>query len=397
VLNTLDPILAVSASHFRAQEAGQISMFSSSAGAPIETIRLAATGTVPKRTMLDWEKELLGLYVSDHPLSAYLEELQNVVTHYSAELTEAANGLHVKVAGMVVHVRPFQTRRGKAMAFATIEDLQGSIELILFPSVWEKAKAVVADGAVVLVSGKAETGTGTPRVLAETITTDLKMNGAAPKKESSAGATAPAVSTPVIPSDPAPSAEEDWLPPPCDPLDEMGAVAPARIMEVTHIAAPLPQPVAASAEIKLPVSAPMLAPAVITASAPPLAGSAPFAVPPESKGDNPPAIAVTAPAIPATAAIPGSAAAKIDGPRLIVLFLRETGDRARDTRRLRILYGLLTSYPGADRFAFHISEAQRTYRLEFPANTTSWSPELERQVHQIVGNGCVEVQPWTVQ
>ena len=82
---------------------------------------------------------------------------------------------------------------------------------------------------------------------------------------------------------------------------------------------------------------------------------------------------------------------------MIVLFLRETGDRARDTRRLRILYGLLTSYPGADRFAFHISEAQRTYRLEFPANTTSWSPELERQVHQIVGSGCIEVQPWTVQ
>ena len=87
----------------------------------------------------------------------------------------------------------------------------------------------------------------------------------------------------------------------------------------------------------------------------------------------------------------------IDGPRLIVLFLRETGDRARDTRRLRILYGLLTSYPGGDRFAFHISEAKRTYRLEFPANTTAWCAELERQVNQLVGTGCVEVQPWTVQ
>ncbi len=190
VLNTLDPILAVSASHFRAQEAGQISMFASAAGAPIETIRLAAAGTVPKRTMLDWEKELLGLYVSDHPLSAYLEELQNVVTHYSAELTDSANGLHVKVAGMVVHVRPFQTRRGKAMAFATIEDLQGTIELILFPSVWEKVQKVVEDGAVVLVSGKAETGTGTPRVLAETITTDLKKGGAVLKQEFPAGVTA---------------------------------------------------------------------------------------------------------------------------------------------------------------------------------------------------------------
>jgi hypothetical protein len=91
------------------------------------------------------------------------------------------------------------------------------------------------------------------------------------------------------------------------------------------------------------------------------------------------------------------AAAKINGPRLILLYVRESGDRARDTRRLRILYGLLTSYPGNDHFAFHISEAERTYRLEFPTNTTSWTSDLERQVLHLVGAGCVEIQPLCVQ
>ena len=90
-------------------------------------------------------------------------------------------------------------------------------------------------------------------------------------------------------------------------------------------------------------------------------------------------------------------AAKIEGPRLILLYIRESGDRARDTRRLRILYGLLCSYPGRDHFAFQVSEDHRTYRLEFPTNTTSWTPELERKVLHLVGAGCVEIQPFCVQ
>jgi len=342
ILNTLDPILSVSAGHFRAREAGQFSLFSAVPGGSMETITLSSGASVPKRTMLDWEKELLGLYVSDHPLSAYLADLQNVVSHYSAELTEAVNASRVKVAGMVTHVRTFQTRRGKAMAFATIEDLQGSIEIILFPSVWEKARTIVQDDAVVLVEGRAETGTGIPRVLAESITTG-----------------------------PPSPAEEDWLPPPCDPMEESARVpahpAGEAVYELVNITTPAPEPRAAG---PLAVQTIPVQPQEIKAEAPALA----LAAPPAER-----------------------AAPKIEGPRMIVLYLRDTGDRVRDTRRLRILYGLLTSYVGADRFAFHVSEAERTYRLEFPANTTAWSADLERQVMQLVGTGCIEVQPWTVQ
>jgi DNA polymerase-3 subunit alpha len=355
--------------------------------------------------MLDWEKELLGLYVSDHPLSAYLEELQNTVTHYSAELNEAANGVKVRVAGLVTHVRALQTRRGKMMAFATIEDLQGSIEIILFPSVWDRAKASVKDDAVVVVEGKAETGTGTPRVLAESITTDLKKAGAAHRKE-----TAPPVIEPAVPAEPAPLGEEDWLPPPCDPLEEFSevpaAAAPIKIMEIKKVDAPERWPGAPIQPARITDIEKAIQPAVILASAPLKVDtiSIPQAASPMPSTAQP-ATAIPTPSgqaarpVVAGSTIPPTPAAqpKIDGPRMIVLFLRETGDRARDTRRLRILYGLLTSYPGADRFAFHISEAKRTYRLEFPANTTAWCPDLERQVNQLVGSGCVEVEPWTVQ
>jgi DNA polymerase-3 subunit alpha len=399
ILDKLDCILSISASHSRAKEAGQISLFSVNPDGPMETIALSGSGSVPRRMMLAWEKELLGLYVSDHPRSAYREDLEKIVTHWSAALAEAPNLTKVRVAGMVTHIRPLQSRNGKAMAFATIEDLTGPIELILFPKVWEKAKAIVKEEAVLVVEGKAEGGSGIPRVLVDSVTADIKQAAAVVQPA------APASSISAAPQMPA---EEDWYPPPEDPRDDpiisdLGPVIPAAIAAVnteprlpvaaanSHFEPISPMPDDPKVESGLPIPAALVAvkpePAAMTgilAGATIDPGSLIQAITPKME-----------PAVPTPAASPASA--KIDGPRLILLYIRESGNRARDTRRLRILYGLLTSYPGTDHFAFHISEAERTYRLEFPTNTTSWTPELERQILHLVGAGCVEIQPLNVQ
>jgi DNA polymerase-3 subunit alpha len=401
ILNTLDCILSVSASHSRAKEAGQISLFSASPGGPMETITLAAGGSVPRRTMLAWEKELLGLYVSDHPLAAYREELEQIVTHWSADLAEAAHQQKVRVAGMVTHIRPFQSRNGRPMAFATIEDLQGAIEIILFPTVWERCKEIVTEDAVLVVAGKAESGSGTPRVLADSVTADLKKALAAARKAGGPRAPVP----PAVP----PPAEEDWFPPPEDAMADgngtnqtagAAGTGPAGMSDPltippAMIVPPAVQEAPAGRDI-LPVAAAGIDGEGMPKPRPAAAG-APGADP--AGTDMPFASAAPAVTNSAGAVIPFTAAApvKIEGPRLILLYIRESGDRARDTRRLRILYGLLTSYPGTDHFAFQISESERTYRLEFPANTTSWTADLERQVLHLVGAGCIEVQPLNVQ
>ncbi|MFN2299847.1 MAG: DNA polymerase III subunit alpha, partial [Anaerolineales bacterium] len=220
ILNTLDCILSVSARAWRAKEAGQISLFAVSPDGPMETIALAAGSDVPKRTLLAWEKELLGLYVSDHPLSAYHDDLEKIVTHWSAELDDSVHQTKVRVAGMVTHVRPFQSRNGKAMAFATLEDLQGSIELILFPRVWAKVQPIVKEDAVLVAAGKAETGSGLPRILVDAVTADMQK---ARKAAARAAAKAAPVSPPAeVP--PAPPSEEEWYPPPQDPMGEPAAV-----------------------------------------------------------------------------------------------------------------------------------------------------------------------------
>ncbi|MBN1439375.1 MAG: DNA polymerase III subunit alpha [Anaerolineales bacterium] len=411
ILDTLDCILSVSGSHARAKECGQISLFAASPGGPTETIRLAAAKPVARRTMLAWEKELLGLYVSDHPLSAYRENLDRIVTHWSADLAELPNQTKVRVAGMVTHIRALQSRSGKPMAFATIEDLQGAIELILFPSVWKKAGDLVKEDAVLVVEGKAEGGSGTPRVLADSVTDDIQKAAAAARQ---------AAARYEMIAETAAQAEEDWYPPPEDPMGDPtaeSATAPAKAaadpdppaapcdaaIRPTEEAAIVPAP-AGEADAAFPIAAigennpeaeanPAGIRPVQTKSG---SGRSPAAeADSASTNVNPAAIDPAAAIKAGTSKSP--AAAKIDGPRMILLYIRESGDRARDTRRLRILYGLLTSYPGADRFAFHISEAERTYRLEFPTNTTSWTAELERQVLHLVGAGCVEIKPLCVQ
>ncbi len=397
ILDTLDCILSVSASQSRAKEAGQISLFDADGAGPMDTITLAAAKAVPRRTMLAWEKELLGLYVSEHPLTAYRDELEAVITHWSAALAEAPNQSKVRVAGMVTHIRAFQSRNGRAMAFATIEDLQGSIELILFPSVWDRAASFIKEDAILVAEGKAESGNSTPRVLVDSITADMKK---AAKR--AAKSPIPCMAQPVAAPPPVPVDEDGYLPPE-DPGEDL-PMMPEPEAETAAVA----QTVGAAAEAGLPIAAagvqPPAAPGKPASNAPvpPPAAAVPspdMASRPAAVANPPPpmgiGVAGTGPAGPKLG--PGTAPAKIEGPRLILLYIRETGDRARDTRRLRILYGLLTSYPGTDHFAFHISEAERTYRLEFPTNTTSWTADLERQILHLVGAGCVEIQPFTVQ
>jgi DNA polymerase-3 subunit alpha len=385
ILDTLDCIIAVSASQSRAKEAGQISLFSASPCGPMETITLVVSQPVPRRTMLAWEKELLGLYVSDHPLSTYREELEEIVTHWSAGLLEAPNQSKVRVAGMVSHLRAFQSRNGKPMAFVTIEDLQGSIELIIFPSVWEKAASFIKEDVVLVAEGKAESG-NTPRVLVDSVTADLKK-AAQKAAKSPIPVKGPA---PVAPSVPPTPDDDEWLPPPEDPGEDVPMmIAPPVAAGAAGscsagIDSTLVMPIAAAS---MPDLEPRGHVAATSAAAPIM----------DANSIQPVTAAAPPPITPRANLIPGAAPAKIEGPRLILLYIRETGDRARDTRRLRILYGLLTSYPGTDHFAFHISEAERTYRLEFPTNTTSWTADLERQVLHLVGAGCVEIQPLTVQ
>ena len=116
------------------------------------TIELKPTIAATKNQRLHWEKELLGLYVSDHPISEYKYFFEKMTTPISS-LDNSMVGKSVKVGGVITKVQRIMTKRKQNMAFVTIEDLRGRIELLVFPNalettgaVWQEEKIILADG-----------------------------------------------------------------------------------------------------------------------------------------------------------------------------------------------------------------------------------------------------------
>jgi DNA polymerase-3 subunit alpha len=177
ILAVLDQLLSISASHFRASDVGQISMFGLGTGLSEEITLPRGILEANRREILEWEKELIGLYVSDHPLSPVMDALAQIVTHFSGQLSEASPGEKVRVAGIVTRIRPHVTKTGKNMGFVTLEDVQGNIELVVFPKTWDKTWELFEVDRVLLVDGKIDAQSGDPKVLVDNVTTDIKTVG----------------------------------------------------------------------------------------------------------------------------------------------------------------------------------------------------------------------------
>lgn len=105
---------------------------------------------------LELERELLGMYISGHPLDDYADLLENSEAERIVDLYEAADESDCVVAGMVVSERVIMTKKGKPMAFIELEDRIERTEVVLFPEVWRRAKPLVAKGAMLAVYAKVQ-------------------------------------------------------------------------------------------------------------------------------------------------------------------------------------------------------------------------------------------------
>ena len=183
ILNSLDRLISVSSSHFRAKDAGQMSLFGGSL-AVVDEIKLPeADLEVSRREILNWERELMGLYVSDHPLSPVMDTLSEVVSHYSGQLSEVGPNERVRIAGIITKVRHYQSKAGKPMGFVTLEDLQGTVELVIFPRVWGRVESIIEFDKIVLVDGRVDLDGAEPKLIVDSLTTEFSMvTGSQPLK-----------------------------------------------------------------------------------------------------------------------------------------------------------------------------------------------------------------------
>ncbi len=158
ILLGLDDAVAAGQATQRDRISGQTSLFDLGAADATSLERPLPTATeVPVRERLRWEKELLGLYLSEHPMGEVAEQVGRFVTAYSSDLRdESLDGQRVVVGGIVTGVRTVITKAKATMAIVTIEDLQGSIEVVVFPRLYEQTTGTWRDGEILLIAGRVD-------------------------------------------------------------------------------------------------------------------------------------------------------------------------------------------------------------------------------------------------
>jgi DNA polymerase-3 subunit alpha len=274
LLHCIDTMMSISQQAHHAKEIGQLSLFDVGAE-PALSVDLSGGAEVPRRRQLVWEKELLGLYVSEHPLERMAPELDKHISAFCGQIDKSLSRQTVIIAGMVSGVRRITTKRDRLMAFAELEDLHGNVEVVVFPNVYEKTRELWRPDNIILVRGKVQVRDDDTKVICESAVDyhSWTQNGGLGQE------------LPV---------EEPTVP---------------RTRRRLHISIP------------------------------------------------------------------------------------RTGDPARDVQLLGEVHSLLTSRRGEDLFDLYIRRNEREVQLIFPNETTSYSPDLDSAVADLLGEGCLTVEP----
>jgi DNA polymerase-3 subunit alpha len=158
ILEGLDDATAAAQATQRDRVTGQTSLFDLVVEDATALERpLPVVAEAPGRERLRWEKELLGLYLSEHPMGEVADRVGEFVTAYAGDLREESlDAQRLVVCGIVVGSRTIITRARSTMAAVTLEDLQGSFEVVVFPKLYEQTLGMWSDGAILVVAGKVD-------------------------------------------------------------------------------------------------------------------------------------------------------------------------------------------------------------------------------------------------
>ena len=157
LLANLDRLMNLAQSAQKLRESGQATLFDVfQETAPSATLALQEA-EVPRAQQLAWEKELLGVYVSEHPFTRAAVALGPQVTAMCSEVSEEMNGREVIIAGSVTHIRQILTRAGRAFLAVEMEDLTGAVEVTVWPDVYDQTRDLWAEGSILLLTVRVRT------------------------------------------------------------------------------------------------------------------------------------------------------------------------------------------------------------------------------------------------
>lgn len=261
------------------------------------------------------------------------------------------NGKSISLAGEVTTLRKVVTKQGQMMGIAQVEDWHPSaesIEVVLFPRTWDKFGDLVDEGNVLVFGGKVDNSRGDVQIICETVTDKQNF-------------VLPAESDYMPPSNPEPPL---WMDEPFDDDLDMPAplIMPEPEPEAEAVVAPATQGAAA---VRTPALEPQLVGAPARAE---MSINWMDAEEPDVTG------------------LDLSAYETVSvSERWLMIYFQRSGDTEKDRRRLRRLHGILTKYPGKDRFSIVLEDQKQSFKMEFPNDTTAYCEDLMNDLLTIVG------------
>ena len=168
LLENMESLLQYSKEAKNASASGQESLFNASNIVVSSKINLKKVEPADEKQRLAWEKELLGFYVSGHPLTQYKNKIKNT-TPIKNLIKDTSVGSK-KISAIINSVKKITTKTGQPMMFIGLEDMSGKMEGIVFPSVAEKNGRIIEENRIILAEGKVSTKNGEVKFICDNIT-----------------------------------------------------------------------------------------------------------------------------------------------------------------------------------------------------------------------------------
>jgi len=168
LLHNLEKLLEIARENQKNKNNGQIGLFADTASLKNSEIRMEPTEPAKLLEKLTWEKELLGLYVSSHPLNNFRKLFETKTTAIS---TINRNMINKKVllGGLINNVKKIITRSGKPMLFIKFEDLTAKTEVVVFPNLLEKNPIALQENKIVFFAGRVDNRNGEIKIIADDV------------------------------------------------------------------------------------------------------------------------------------------------------------------------------------------------------------------------------------
>jgi len=161
----LDDILQKASVFQRHRDRGQLFLFDGTTQRSIPKIK-----EWPEPQLLSFEKEMLGFYMSGHPLARYAANIKRFTTSSTNQLSKMRDGDEVNAMGMITKIKQTYTRKNnEKMAIIKLEDLEGNVEVILFPATYTKFAKLLQPNTIVLVKGRLNLKEDQPKIMANRI------------------------------------------------------------------------------------------------------------------------------------------------------------------------------------------------------------------------------------